>query len=89
MNLHRISKDLISDHDESSRDFRLQDGSVYLDFWNFTAREQGSHFRATFDWSDVDALIRVFADANHPDAARLVQGQKIASAITDLIRISI
>ncbi len=45
MNLHRISKDIFSDHDETSRDFWSQDGNVYLDFRNFTAREQGSHFR--------------------------------------------
>ena len=49
MNLHRISKDLISDHDESSRDFWSKDGNVCLDFRNFTARDQGSHFRVTVD----------------------------------------
>jgi hypothetical protein len=88
MNLHRISKDPISDHEGSSQDFCSKDGNAYLDFRNFTAREQGSHIRATFDWSDVEALIRAFADANHPDAARLVQARKIASAIADLMKIS-
>jgi len=89
MNLHRISKDPISDHDASSQDFWSKDGNnACLDFRDFTARDQGSHFRATFDWSDVEALIRVFADANHPEAARLVQAQKVASAIADLMKIS-
>jgi hypothetical protein len=88
MNLHRISRDPISDHDASAQNYWSKDGNVYLDFKNFTAREQGSDFRATFDWSDVTTLIRVFADANHPDAARLVQVQKIASAIADLMKIS-
>jgi hypothetical protein len=88
MNLHRISKDPISDHDASSQEFWPKDGKACLDFRDFTAREQGSHFRATFDWSDVESLIRVFADANHPEAGRLVQAQKLASAIVDLMRIS-
>jgi hypothetical protein len=88
MNLHRISGDPISDHDASSQDFWSNDGDVCLDFRDFTAREQGSHFRATFDWSDVEALLRVFASANHPEAARLVQAQKVASAISDLIKAS-
>ena len=79
MNLHRISKDPISDHDASSQDYRSSGDKVRLDFRNFTARDQGSYFQATFDWSDVTILIGVFADANHPDAARLVQAQKIAS----------
>jgi hypothetical protein len=39
MNLHRISKDLISDHDASSEDYRPKDGQTYLEFKNFTARE--------------------------------------------------
>jgi hypothetical protein len=88
MNLHRMSKDPISDHESSSQDFWSNDGKACLDFRDFTAREQGSHFRVTCDWSDVEALIRVFANANHPDAARLMQAQKIASAIADLMKIS-
>jgi hypothetical protein len=39
MNLHRISKDLISDHDASSEDYRPKDGQTYLEFKNFTARD--------------------------------------------------
>jgi hypothetical protein len=49
MNLHRISKDPISDHDESRQDFRSKDSEVYLDFRDFGARENKSYFRATFD----------------------------------------
>ena len=88
MNLHRISKDRISNHETSSQEFWFMDDRASLDFRAFTAREKGSHFRATFDWSDVEALIRVFADGNHPAAARLMQAQKIASAISDLMKIS-
>ena len=39
MNLHRISKDLISDHDASSEDYRPKDSQTYLEFKNFTARD--------------------------------------------------
>jgi hypothetical protein len=88
MNLHRISRDPISDHDASAQDYWVKDGKLCLDFQNFTARDNGSHFQATFDWSDVTKLIRVFADANHPDAARLVQAQKIAFAVADFMKIS-
>jgi hypothetical protein len=88
MNLHRISGDPISDHDASSQDYWSKDGAVCLDFRDFTAREQGSHFQATFEWGDVEALIRVFVDAKRPDALRLVQAEKIASAIADLMKIA-
>jgi hypothetical protein len=87
MILHRISRDPISNHDASSQDFWSKDGNVCLDFRDFTAREQGSHFRVTFDWSDVETIIRVFAKSNHPDAERLMQARKIASAIADLMKI--
>jgi hypothetical protein len=88
MKLHRISRDPISDHDDSSQEFRSRDGKVCLDFREFGAREKTSHFQATFDWSDVEALIRVFAAANHPEAARLLQAQMLAYAITDLVKTS-
>ena len=88
MNLHRISKDPISDYDASSQDFWSDNGQAYLDFKKFTARDQGSDFRITVDWADVEALIRLFADANHADAARLVQAQRIASAIADFVKSS-
>jgi hypothetical protein len=88
MNLHRISRDAISDHAVSSQNFRSHAGEVYLDFENFTAREKGSHFRATFDWSDVAAIVQVFVDANHPEALRLAQAQNVATAIAAFMRIS-
>jgi hypothetical protein len=88
VNLHRISKDLFSDHNETREDFWLNGDQVCLDFRNFTARDQGSHFRATFDWSDVEALIRIFADANHSEAVLLTQARKVASSIADLMKIS-
>jgi hypothetical protein len=85
MKLHRLSRDPISDHDASSQDYWPLDGQACLDFKNFTARDQGSDFRITVDWTDVEALIRLFADASHPDAARLVRSQRIASAIADFV----
>ena len=86
MNLHRISRDPISDHKVSSEDYRSRDGGACLDFRNFTARDQGSDFRATFDWSDVEALIRVFAEAGRSEAVFLIQARKVASSIADLTK---
>jgi hypothetical protein len=87
MKLRRISTNPMSDRTESKQDFQLQDETACLDFY-FGGSERMAHFLAAIDWSDVEALIRVFASANHPEAARLVQARKVASAIADLMRIS-
>jgi hypothetical protein len=88
MKLHRISKNIFSDHEESLADFWSHDGETRLDFRKFGAGENKGFFRATFEWADVEALIQVFASDNHAEAIRLQRARILGAAVEAVVKIS-
>ena len=47
------------------------------------AQENANDFRVSLDWSDVEEIVRVFCEMNHPEATRLVRARNLAAAIED------
>jgi hypothetical protein len=57
---------------------------VHIHFPRFgTGSENANDFRVSLDWSDVEEIVRVFCEMNHPEATRLVRARKLAAAIED------
>jgi hypothetical protein len=69
------------------RDSRNDGEHVHLHFPRFGIGSENAHdFRVSFDWSDVDAIIRVFCEIKYPEAARLIRAKTLAAAIEDFAK---
>jgi hypothetical protein len=66
------------------RDARNDGEHIHVHFPRFgTILENANDFRASLDWSDVEAIVRVFCEMKHPEAARLMRAKTLAAAIED------
>jgi hypothetical protein len=55
---------------------------VYNHFEKFGSGLQNtSLFRVSLEWSDVEAIIRTFAEMGHAEAVRLERARKLAAAV--------
>jgi len=60
---------------------------VYSHFPHFGPTSESAHdFRVSLDWSDVEAILRVFCEMKHPEAARLMQAKNLAAAVGDFAK---
>jgi len=94
--LQRIGFDPKFDHQAKStsysshstyRDARNDGQHVHVHFPRFgTGAEQANDFRISLDWSDVEAMIRVFCEMNHPEAIRLMRAKTLTAAIEDFAK---
>jgi hypothetical protein len=66
------------------RDARNDGEHIHIHFPRFgIASENANDFRVSLDWSDVEAIIHVFCEMKHPEAARLMRAKMLAAAIED------
>jgi hypothetical protein len=94
--LERIGTNPRFDHQEKSknysshstyRDARHDGEHIHIHFPRFgTATENANDFRVSLDWSDVEAIIRVFCEMKHPEAARLIRAKTLSAAIEDFAK---
>ena len=77
--------------DREENEFRPTDDgkTVHVRFAHFgKGGEKDSAFVTFYDWSDVESLIRAFADMGRPEAIRVRCAKRLAIAIEELIRAS-
>ena len=94
--LERIGSNPRFDHQAKStnygshstyRDARNDGEHIHIHFPHFGPSSESAHdFRVSLDWSDVDAIIRVFCEMKHPEAARLIRARTLAAAIEDFAK---
>lgn len=69
------------------RDARNDGEHIHVHFPRFgTSSESANDFRVSLDWSDVEAIIRVFCEMNYPEATRLIRAKTLAAAIEDFAK---
>jgi hypothetical protein len=83
---HQVKSTSYSSH-STYRDARNDGEHAHVHFPRFgTGSENTNDFRASLDWSDVEAVIRVFCEMRHPEAARLMRAKTLTAAIEDFAK---
>ncbi|MFG1420664.1 MULTISPECIES: hypothetical protein [Roseixanthobacter] len=92
MKLYRITNSIIWRHEASSLDYSAssylpvpsnEDDVVYNHFMDFGEGEKAGSFRVELKWEDVEIIIRMFSEKNHPQAMLVQRARRLAAAVDE------
>lgn len=78
MRLHRLNKDA---RETDGSKISENDGQIGASFTMGKGSKHKKIFFASFDWSDVEALIEAFGKAGTVEAKKLLQARRLAASL--------